>query len=217
MSEKHDPKRAAEEAKKNADNDPKSAQTGEKSHDPYAHLRPYRWKKGQSGNPKGKPPGVRSLAKRFRQAGTLRPSDVKVFEEMARKLGMGDSIKGMDLMDLLAISTIAHAIGGKGSALNQTIEVLQGTVTPVRQWKKGKKRTKEQDKKDAIEFYEAVLASDSVTVKEKLQARQRLDIILGLVVEDGGVTTEQRARELREALEAMDKVIGDDDDEESDE
>jgi hypothetical protein len=201
-----DPTRAAEEARAAAENDPEFAQTDEPDHDPYKHLRPYHWKKGQSGNPKGRPPGIRSLARRMRQAGSLRPTDIEAFGTLAKKLGLKDeTLKGMDIMDLLTISTYLHAISGKGPAMAQVISSLTSTVhyTPS----DSASKTPDDYRRDATRFYESVLIAPDIGVKDKIAARARLDAIQGLLDTTSPLGAQQLADEIRGFLEAADQSV----------
>lgn len=219
MSEKnpqHDPEKYAEEARAAAASDPEFADTDVKEHDPYAHLRPYQFRPGESGNPKGRPAGMRTLARRFRQAGTLRPADIKAFGKIAKGLGIPDeALKGMDLMDLLAVSTYLHAVSGKGAALAQVSRTLTGTVryTP----NDSASKTRDDYRADAMRFYEAVLASEDISIKEKLMARARLDAIQGLLDDNNTMGAEELADEIRGFLDSADGSVPNDDENEEDE
>lgn len=212
----HDPEQAAREAREAAADDPAFKETDEDAHDPYAHLRPHQWRKGQSGNPNGRPPGIRSLARRFRQAGTLRPGDVEAFGSLAKKLGLkDDTLNGMDIMDLLTISTYLHAISGKSQALAQVIRTLTGTInyTP----NDSTNKTPDEWRKDAIRFYEAVLASPDVDIKDKIQARSRLDAIQGLLNDNSTMGAHELADEIRDFLNLSDSSVPDKGDDADDE
>jgi len=202
----HDPERQAEEARRLAANDPEFADTDATEHDPYAHLRPHQFKPGQSGNPAGRPPGIRSLAKRMRQAGTLRPADIDAFKALASKLGIDEpTLKGMDIIDLLSVSTFLHAISGKSAALAQVTRTLTGSVLYTPNDSKDKKP--DDYRNDAIQFYEAVIASPDIDIKDKIIARGKLDAIQGLLNDTSTMGAEQMADEIRDFLEMAESSV----------
>lgn len=206
-STNHDPEREAAIAAEAASADPDFADTAKPEHDPFAHLRPYQFKKGEpSANPHGRPPGIRTLARRMRQAGGLRPSSVAAFKNLAIKLGIDEkSQKGMDLLDLYTLSTMLHAMSGKGPAMQQVTRLLGSTIhyTP----NDSASKTPDDYKRDSIKFYEAVISAPDVEMKEKILARAKLDAILGLLNEQGAMGAEELADAIRESVAMMEGTV----------
>jgi molecular chaperone DnaK (HSP70) len=68
---------------------------------------------------------------------------------------------------------------------------------------------KDNERAEAIGFYKAIIADDDTTVREKIEARSKLDDLLGLGAKfttDYGKTAEERAEEIRIAQEQMREV-----------
>jgi len=203
----YDPERTAREAAEAAGAE--QLDTQDEEHDPYAHLRPYQYKKGgPPGNPDGRPPGIRTLARRFRQAGALRPADVAAFQRLAQKLGIeAEALKGMDIMDLYTMTTMIHAMHGKGPAMAQIQQCMGTKLRYTPNDHKDKAATPQTYREDAIAFYEAVINSEDVTVAEKLSARRQLDVIQGLTTDNTTMGADQLGNVVRGFLAASETTI----------
>lgn len=214
----YDPEREAESAREEAMRQPENADTTDPDHEPYAHLKPFHFKKGApSPNPNGRPAGIRTLARRMRQLGALRPGDIGAFENLAGKLGISaEALKSMDMIDLLTVSTLLHAAMGKTAPLNHVHRILGGNIrfTP----NNSRNRTPDEYKEDSIRFYEAVIESEDVDLKDKIAARARLDAVLGLLNDTGAMGAQELADAIRSSMSDMDDSVPeapDDDDEEA--
>jgi hypothetical protein len=77
-------------------------------------MRPYRWTKGQSGNPSGRPPGIKSLTKLYRQQLDEPAHLVPAIADRAKLLGLNPSRTTIGAV--LSLSQIHEAILGKANA-----------------------------------------------------------------------------------------------------
>ena len=204
----YDPQREAEGAAE-ADKNAQSDNTAPK-HDPYAHLRPYMYKKGKKNGACGKPrkrKSQRSFSSRVKAAGTLKVANLGPVDEIARKFGLSkEEIERMDLLDVLAMSMILNAIRGKGPAMEQVIKNLGFNSN---QWAKADYDLRNMDRGDyadrATRFYSNVMDDESATMDQKLKARAQLDRIEGLVVDNDTMGAEEAANKIRDfVLKAAD-------------
>lgn len=77
------------------------------------HIKPYAWKKGQSGNPRGRPPGNKAMAKLLRDQLDEPAALVPAVAEKAKKLGLNPSKSTIG--SVLGLSMINEAVEKGGS------------------------------------------------------------------------------------------------------
>lgn len=210
----YDPQRNAEEAMRA---DGTAQDSTRPKFDPYDNIRAYQWKKGQSGNPNGRPPGIRTLQKRMRQAGSLKASEIEPFKKVAKKLGLpAEVIDRMDVFDVFIMTTLLHGVRGRTGAMEQVVKLFGTDITfggihamTLRKIQNKEISQFEADRLNAIEFYTAVLESNEVSLADKMKARERLDRIQGLDKIDTPLGAEEAASAIRDALGGMQGSIPD--------
>ena len=94
---------------------------------PGDRIKPYRWKPGQSGNPKGRPKGITSLAKLLRDQLNERASLVPAIRIKAEALGL-DSMR-TTVGAVLMLSLINDATNeGNATIAKEIIQRIDGIV-----------------------------------------------------------------------------------------
>lgn len=89
-------------------------------------LREHAWKPGQSGNPGGRPRGVKSLTHELMHA---LDKPVKVNQPLAKLAeNMGLDIERVTVRELLIYSTLVHAMKGQASVLQHVWDRIDGKV-----------------------------------------------------------------------------------------
>ncbi len=198
----------------------KTMHPGERRYDPYHHLkkRPsrtdhlagYKWKKGQSGNPNGRPKNARTMRTRLKQLIMTKANRLPIVKAILDGLNLDvETIDRLDVGDVVALCGVMDAMRGKaiqfsevmrkldGPIFNDTEEIMDAAVVKMPSVAK----SPEVRKQESIDFYEAVIHHPDATLTDKMKARELLDKLLGLTNETVE-TNEQRAAALR-ALTSM--------------
>ena len=170
------------------------------------HLKPWQWKPGQSGNPNGRPPW-KTMRERLKRLVESPTTDFPFAVEVARGLGLkAEEIGGLDLGDIMLLSGFVAAFDGKGPQFAEIMQRLDGRVTgqfndePVDP-DEAAAMTIEDHRLAAVSLYRGVIADLNSTAREKMQAQDALNKLLGLVTEDqSNGTPEEIAARVREFL-----------------
>ncbi|MCP4569880.1 MAG: hypothetical protein GY841_20055 [FCB group bacterium] len=88
--------------------------------------RPYMWVKGQSGNPKGRPPGTFSLAGRLKSQLEDPASSSTIVETKATELGLDP--EKTDIASVLTASLLQEALNGNGQLLKEILTRIDGVI-----------------------------------------------------------------------------------------
>lgn len=182
--------------------------TAERQPPKWNHLRDWQWKKGQSGNPNGRPVG-RTMRERLKDLVHARASDFPFAVQVAQRLNISpDDIDKMDLGDVMALAGFVSAFEGKAPQFAEIMQRLDGRVTGQftdSSLPEGEdQRTVEQHRTDAIALYSTIIRDDNATAREKLQAQTELNKLLGLVQDESALgSPEEIAARVRDALLQM--------------
>lgn len=175
----------------------------------WEHLRDWQWKKGQSGNPNGRPVG-RTMRERLKDLVHARASDFPFAVQVAQRLNISpEDIDRMDLGDVMALAGFVSAFEGKGPQFSEIMQRLDGRVTgqftETPSLPEGDdQRTVEDHRKEAVALYTAIIRDDNATAREKLQAQTELNRLLGLVQDESALgSPEEIAARVRDALQQM--------------
>ena len=184
--------------------------------DPWAHLRKYQYKPGQSGNPNGRPPKSRSIRERLKQ---LMRADASQFhwakEIMEALVGTRESnkddirktIDALDVGDVMMLVAVFEASKGSASHARLLFERLDGKVTGSfndhRNIEEIEELDYKEERKRAIDFYRGIIEDTEATHKEKLDARRELDKILGLTIEQDHSDPMSRGQQIMDAVQKM--------------
>lgn len=85
-----------------------------------------RWKPGESGNPKGRPKGTRSIPDMLRRFGEYDTPEALVAKLRAMFPGKLKGKKGIPLQEALWLSAYLHAIKGESWAFHLIADRLEG-------------------------------------------------------------------------------------------
>jgi hypothetical protein len=91
--------------------------------------KPYRWKKGQSGNPNGVKAGYQTMAKRFRNSLDKKASKIPALKARCKELGMCASKSTIG--EVLAMSLIVDAIGGGVQSAQEVLNRSDGKIREI--------------------------------------------------------------------------------------
>ena len=80
---------------------------------PNSHLRPYQWKQGESGNPRGRPPGIRYLSELAR--------------DILKQSRKGDT-DGKTTDELVVLALVKEALKGNTKAIEMLHDWTEGKV-----------------------------------------------------------------------------------------
>lgn len=169
-------------------------------------MKKYQWKKGQSGNPNGRPKG-RSMRSRFLDLLAKGVVDVPFAEEIVKKMKLpisAEEFAKLDIGDALALMGLWQGMKGRSPFYKEIIERSDGRVTGAYLDTHGVQDgdlSVDDERKNALKFYRSVVNSDA-PVTEKLKAQQRIDDILGLT-QAAGTSADEQAAALRDALRSM--------------
>ena len=172
---------------------------------PAKHIEKWQFKKGQSGNPKGRPKGktMRGRIAALLDSGAIHLPHTK---EMLKSLGIDPKkAASMDQGELLAAMLLMHGLKGNSGMAKELIERSDGKV--LGSYLNTHKTTSQPgagvatEKEQAIEFYRSVVNSDA-PVGEKMRAQQRIDEILGLT-QVSGLSADAQAEAVRTAIQDM--------------
>ncbi len=184
------------------------------------HLKPWQWKPGQSGNPNGRPPW-KTMRERLKRLVESPTTNFPFAVEVARGLGLNaDEISGLDLGDVMLLSGFVAAFDGKGPQFAEIMQRLDGRVTgqfndEPADPDEAAGMTIEDHRIAAVALYRGVIGDPNSTAREKMQAQEALNKLLGLVTEGhNNGTPEEIAARVREFL--RDTMIGGTDDHQND-
>jgi hypothetical protein len=182
------------------------------------HLKPFQWKPGQSGNPAGKPPW-RTMRERLKRLVEAPATDFPFAVEVARNLGLtAEDIAAFDLGDTMLLSGFLAAFEGKGPQFAEIMQRLDGRVTgqfndEPPDTDAVADMTIEDHRTAAVALYRGIIRDPNSTAREKMQAQDALNRLLGLVVEEDGMgNPEEIAARVRAFLRATDTETPDADD-----
>ena len=95
----------------------------------YSYLKPTAWKRGESGNLKGRPPEKRILSTYLKAQLKCWCSSVKVFAQRAESLDMDPETTTIG--ELLAAVTLNRSMNGETGYMQQAYERVEGKVHSV--------------------------------------------------------------------------------------
>lgn len=174
------------------------------------HLKPFQWKPGQTGNPNGRPTR-KTMRDRLKRLVDTPATDFPFAVDVARRLGLSaEDIGELDLGDAMLLSGFVAAFEGKGPQFAEIMQRLDGRVTgqfndETPDPAAAAEMTVEEHRAAAVALYRSVIVDPNSTGREKLQAQEALNRLLGLVVEmDGQGTPEEIAARVRDFLRATD-------------
>jgi hypothetical protein len=91
--------------------------------------KPYRWQKGQSGNPNGRPKGQRPVAEQFKKQFDMPATILAPVKKRAEDLGIDP--RTATIGDVFALSILADAIEGKDTMAKEVINRIDGKVPDI--------------------------------------------------------------------------------------
>lgn len=169
-------------------------------------LRPYQWKKGESGRTGIKGPNREARVRKELRALMDQPvKEMRFAVEIAIRLGFTpEEIDSGNLMlsKLFAATGFMHAVRGKSAYFTEIVRRVDSQVSIEDPDEAYEPSQPDDERSRAVAFYRRIIASEETSVREKMEAQREMNELLGLVTSDSR-SAQEKARTVLEAIKEI--------------